>query len=268
RADDGDALTGEIDARVRPATGEVHLAREAIDARDVGSLRVREAAGCHHVEAAADLVAPIRAHPPAPRPAIPDRGLDTGLEADVAAEAVLVRDVAQVAENLGLRRVALRPLPLLLQLGIEAVGVVEALDVAPRTGVAVPVPRAADVAGALEHHGREPERAEPVERVETGEPSAHDHDVDLGIHGHARGTGVTRHAIVLARSVPPSRQGSGDVSGARPGARSRAPRVRRPGWRSRRSALDTPWHGRRISRARRAPRVLPPAHAPDLRRAG
>src|SRR5262249_53562032 len=45
RADDGDALAGEIDPGVRPATGEVHLAREAIDARDVGSLRVREAAG-------------------------------------------------------------------------------------------------------------------------------------------------------------------------------------------------------------------------------
>src|SRR5262249_42224869 len=177
-------------------TGEVHLAREAIDARDVGSLRVREAAGCHHVEAAADLVAPIRAHPPAPRPAIPDRGLDTGLEADVAAEAVLVRDVAQVAENLGLRRVALRPLPLLLRPGIEVEGEAEALDAPPRPGVGVPLPRAPAAAGALAHHGRDPGRGEPVERVEPADPSAHAHDVDLGIPGHARGTGVPRHAIV------------------------------------------------------------------------
>src|SRR5262249_901059 len=147
-----------------------------------------------------------------------DRRLDTGPEADVTTEPVLVRDVAQVAKDLGLCRVALRPLPLLLQLGIEAVGVVEALDVAARTGVAVPVPRAPDVAGALQRQGREAERAEPVGRVETGDPSAPGPDVALGIHGHVPGTRVSRHAVVLARSVPRSRQGTGPGASRSAGA--------------------------------------------------
>ena len=92
---------------------------------------------------------------------------------------MLVGDVTEVAEDLGLRRVALRPLPLGLELGIEAVRVVDALDVAARTRVAVPVPGAADVVGALDHLRREPEASQAVEHVQPGEPGTHHDDVDV-----------------------------------------------------------------------------------------
>ena len=100
-----DALAGEVDALVRPAAGEVHLAREAIGALDVDLLRHRQAAGGHDVEAARDLVARGRcARCHAATAVVPHCALDPGRELDVAAEVVLVGDVLRVAEDLRLRR--------------------------------------------------------------------------------------------------------------------------------------------------------------------
>src|SRR5262249_37399531 len=115
------------------------------------------------------------------RSVVPRGGFDAGRETDVAPEVVLVGDVAQIAENLGLRRVPLRPLPLGLELGIEAVRVVDALDVATGARIAVPVPGAADVVAALDHRGSEPEAAQPVEHVEPCEAGAYHHDVEVPI---------------------------------------------------------------------------------------
>jgi hypothetical protein len=97
-----------------------------------------------------NVVAAVGAHVPARRALVPALGDDAGGEADVATEVVLVGDVAEIAENLGLRRVALGPLPLGVQLGVEAERVVDALDVAACSGITVPVPGAADVVGALD----------------------------------------------------------------------------------------------------------------------
>jgi hypothetical protein len=47
------------------------------------------------------------------------------------------------------------PPPLLLEVLVEAIGVLQALDVAAGTGIAVPVPRAADAAAGLQHRHRE-----------------------------------------------------------------------------------------------------------------
>ena len=74
-----------------------------------------------------------------------------GAEADVAAQAEPVGDVAGVPEDLGLRRVALGPAVVLLKLGGERERVVDALHVDAGAGVAVPVPGAADVVAGLEH---------------------------------------------------------------------------------------------------------------------
>jgi len=89
--------------------------------------------------------------------------------------------MAEVAQDLGLGGVALGPLPLGLELGVEAVGVVDALDVAASARVAVPVPGAADVVGALDPDRGEAEPAETVEQVEPGEAGTHHHDVDVRI---------------------------------------------------------------------------------------
>ena len=107
------------------------------------------------------------------------RGRHAGRELDVAAQVEAVGDVVDVAQDLGLRGVALGPLPLLLQLVGERVGVVHALDVAARARIAVPVPGAADAVARLEDARRQPEPAQAVEHVEPGEPRADDDRVDV-----------------------------------------------------------------------------------------
>jgi hypothetical protein len=59
---------------------------------------------------------------------------DAGPERDVATQVVAVADVLAVAEDLRLGRVLLRPLPFLLEGGVERVRVEVALDVATRAG--------------------------------------------------------------------------------------------------------------------------------------
>ena len=95
---------------------------------------------------------------------------------DVASKIEAIGDVVEVPLDFGLLRVPTRPLPLLRQLRGERVAVVVALGVAPRAGIAVPVPRAADTVAGLEDADAQVQVvAELVERVETGEPRA-DHD--------------------------------------------------------------------------------------------
>ncbi len=103
---------------------------------------------------------------------------DAGVELDVAAQPEAIGDVVGVAQDLGLGGVALGPVPLLLELGRERVGVVERLDVAACAGIAVPPPRATDVAGRLEATDVESEPLEAVDRVHPGEPGADDDHVE------------------------------------------------------------------------------------------
>ena len=97
---------------------------------------------------------------------------DARAEPDVAAQVEAVGDVLEVAQDLGLGGVALRPRPLLLELVRPRVGVGHALDVAARAGVAVPEPRPADAGRLIEHEHREPELAQPVQQVEPGDAGA------------------------------------------------------------------------------------------------
>src|SRR5204862_106975 len=75
---------------------------------------------------------------------------DASVELDVVAQVEAIRDVVRVLEDLGLRCVALGPIPLLLELVGELVRVLHALDVAARARVAVPVPGAADATARLD----------------------------------------------------------------------------------------------------------------------
>ena len=115
------------------------------------------------------------------RVVVPDRPLDRRLEPDVAAEVVPIGDVLEVAQDLGLGGVLLRPLPLAFEFGVERVLVVEALDVAARARVAVPVPGATDVIGGLERHRRHAEPAQPVQQIEAGHAGADDDHVDVDL---------------------------------------------------------------------------------------
>src|SRR5450631_1567221 len=87
----------------------------------------------------------------------------------------------EIAQNFRLRRVALRPLPLGLELRIETIGVVDALDVAARAGITVPVPGAADIIGTLEQLCRQAETAQTMQQVQPGKAGAHDDGVELPV---------------------------------------------------------------------------------------
>src|SRR5206468_13107809 len=101
------------------------------------------------------------------------------LEADVAPELIAVGDEAEIAQDLGLSRVFLRPGPGGFEFRIERVAVVDGLDVAARAGIAVPVPGAPDIAGLFEHDRREPRLAQAVEQIEAGKSGADHGDTDL-----------------------------------------------------------------------------------------
>ena len=99
-------------------------------------------------------------------------GTHAGIQLHVAAQVEAIGNVLDVLEDLRLRRVALRPAPLLLQLVAERIRILQALDVAATARVLVPEPGSADPARGFEHAGPKPELAHAVKRVQTAEPGA------------------------------------------------------------------------------------------------
>jgi hypothetical protein len=158
-SDDRDPLAREVSTLVRPAAGEVDLPGETAGAVDVGRLGHRQAASGHDVVPAPHLPAAAgRDHPLFPR-FIPAGGGDGGGKLDVRAQPVAVGHEPEVIQDLRLRGVLLRPRPLLLQFRVEAVGVVRGGNVTASPGIAVPVPRPADIARRVEDLHRQPELA-------------------------------------------------------------------------------------------------------------
>src|SRR5262249_40975224 len=104
---------------------------------------------------------------------------DARLELDVAAQVEAVGDMVGVFQDLGLRRIALGPFPILLELARELVGVLHALDVAARTRIAVPVPGAADALAGFDNARGEARLAQPVEHVHASEARAHNHRIEV-----------------------------------------------------------------------------------------
>ena len=107
RADHPHALAGEVDALVGPEARVMHLAREALETRDVGHAGNREAAGRHDQERGGEPLAAVRGHRPAVARLVEDRLGHARAEPDVAAEVEALGDVLEVAQDLGLAGVAL-----------------------------------------------------------------------------------------------------------------------------------------------------------------
>src|SRR5229473_7392567 len=82
-----------------------------------------------------------------------------------------------VSQNFVLRRVALAPVPFLLQFVRERIGILHALDVAACPRVAVPVPGAADVAALLIDPHRQSLPAQSVQHVHSGKARADYDDI-------------------------------------------------------------------------------------------
>ena len=140
-----DPLPGEVDPLVRPAAGVVGGTLEAVEPGEVGDVRRRQAAGRHDHELGRTVVPPSSVRTIQPAGRLVEGRVHATLVSNwhVPAQVEPVGHVVRVGEDLGLRRVALGPLPLLLELVGELVRVLHALDVAAGSRVPVPVPRAA-----------------------------------------------------------------------------------------------------------------------------
>src|SRR5260370_11924538 len=152
---DPDALAAEVDAPMRPMAGVVGLALKGVDAREFGHVGRREAAGRHDAVSSRHPLAVADLTNSAVLDLVKGRRMHPRVELNVAAQVKPVCDVIDVTQDFRLWRIALGPNPLLLQLLRELVRIPDALHVAARTGVAVPIPGAANTAPGLEDtHGK------------------------------------------------------------------------------------------------------------------
>ena len=161
--DHADPAPSEIDFMVGPAARVIGVAREIIQPLEVGGVGRREAARGHDEIFGRKGMAPAFAFAfalgldlPTRGCLVVDGGLHPGVELDIPAQVEAVGDVLEVAQDLGLARVALGPFPLLLELLGKLVGVLHALDIAARARVAVPIPGAPHPARCFVGPGREP----------------------------------------------------------------------------------------------------------------
>ena len=96
-----------------------------------------------------DRLASIRGNCPEILVFIKDSADDAGVELDVLAQIKSVNDMIGIFQNICLVGIFVFPLPLLLQLFIKAVGVLQAGNITTGTRVTVPVPGTTDTAGSL-----------------------------------------------------------------------------------------------------------------------
>src|SRR3954452_20689166 len=107
-----------------------------------------------------------------PRVVVPAGGVDGGVEAHPGDDAVVLRDLAQVAVDLRLLRVCVGP----LRVECEGEGVEVRRDVAAAAGVLVGPPRPADVVHLLDDDVLDALLGELDGRTDATEPGADDDD--------------------------------------------------------------------------------------------
>jgi hypothetical protein len=144
-------------------------------ARERGHLGDREAPGGHQAPAGGDGLACVRRDRPGARDSVEMRAVHPRVQLDVRPQLVAVGHVVEIAQQLRLRGIPLRPAPFLLEVVVERVRVVHALDVAPGPRVPVVKPGPADPGPGLEQPDGVPRSEKAVEHVETAEAGAH-HD--------------------------------------------------------------------------------------------
>ena len=96
------------------------------------------------------------------------------IKGDVITQAKSVRDMVGVGQYLRLGRVAFTPLPLLLQVSVEGIGILHALDVTPGARVTIPVPGATDIIASFYHSYLVIRLQHPLQGVHARKSSADD----------------------------------------------------------------------------------------------
>ena len=176
--DDADPLAGQVDHTVGPPAGVQRRTREAVHPGDRGFQRHREDSGGRDDERRGHHGTRFGVHGPLGRLFAVGHGHDGGVEVDLASQVEPVGHEVEIGLDLGLGGHGLRPHPLLLDLFGERVGVLDALDVTPGSGVAVDQPGAADRVCLLQHADPQTEFAQMVQCIETGEPGADNDHVE------------------------------------------------------------------------------------------
>ena len=116
---------------------------------------------------------------PAVREFIEIGAYDSRFEFHVPAQIKFIDDVIDVAQDLGLGRITLRPGPFTLNFVRERIGVSHALDIAAQTRIAIPIPGAARPRACFDDLRLEPQSAQPLEHVNPGESGTHDDRVEF-----------------------------------------------------------------------------------------
>ena len=167
-ADDDYPLAGQVDI-VAPAGGVKTLAGEAVGALDLRNARPVELAhrGDQGVglQGFAPAVGGSHLDPPFRPRLVEHRLFDLGLEADMAAQAVLVGDAAEIVEQDRLGGIELRE----VVIGLERIGIHVVLVIDAAAGIDVLVPGAAQI-GVLFENG---ERHARLLQADAGEQARH-----------------------------------------------------------------------------------------------
>jgi hypothetical protein len=89
----------------------------------------------------------------------------------------------EVAQDLVLLRITLRPFPFLQQVPVERVTVDVAVGIAACARIAIPVPRATDAVARLEHGNFQVELvAKRMQHIHAGEAGADNDGIEVGFH--------------------------------------------------------------------------------------
>ena len=152
----------------------------SFERRDVFDLRLlcgRECTNRHDKKLGRPSVSMIGVDRPFTRRLVPPGRRHASVKANIAPEVEAIGDVIDVGEDLGLRGVLLAPVPLLFEVSVEGIGVVERSDIASGPWVPVPPPRPANVIGGLNPNGAQPQCSQAVVHIEARESSADNDDV-------------------------------------------------------------------------------------------
>src|SRR5271156_928507 len=128
----------------------IPLPLETLQTREARGPRCRKIARRHDTKARSRSGTFVSRYRPCVCMALEDRPFDPGVELYIAPEVEAVSHMVDVTQDLGLRAVALGPMPFLLQLVRERIRVLHTFDVASTSWAAVPVPGAANPVTGLE----------------------------------------------------------------------------------------------------------------------
>ena len=166
-----------------PARREIDWPIETRKPRNIGIFRDGQAPGRHDAEPRDIMIAGIGRNAPRSCGIIVDHALDARIELHVPTQVERVRHELGIAKDFRLRRVFFRPGPRLLNLLRKGEGIVDAHNIAPRAGIAVPVPGAPYPAGRLDHADTHAARAQAVEHIHARKACADDDRVEAFISG-------------------------------------------------------------------------------------